>query len=87
MENAKYFKSGIKTNSTLGIKTGLQKPKPIKTSTAHYLSNKPKSPNPVNGEIVVQENNPFIQGSCVGFQNMPKGKLYSSLVYYQVFLL
>ena len=79
MENAKYFKSGIKTNSTLGIKTGLQKPKPLKTSTADHFSNKLKSPNPVNGEIVIQENNPFIHGSCVEFQNMPKGKLSCSL--------
>ena len=79
MENVKYFKSGVKTNSTLGIKTGLQKPKPLKTSTADYLSNNLKSPNSVNGEIVIQENNPFIQGSYVGYQNIPKGKLDSSL--------
>ena len=69
------FCSSSRPNSTLGIRTRLQKPKPLKTATASYLNNQSKSPKSANGGNAIQANNTFIQGSSAAFQNLPEGKL------------
>ena len=73
MEKTKDFNSNM-TNSTFGIRKGLQKPKPLKTTT-NYLNNQPKSPKSADGGTARQANNPFMQGSFSTFQNLPEGKL------------
>jgi len=66
--------SAFRGNSKLGIKTGLQRPKPLKSSTESRLNFQSNLVTSENKGSLQNDNNPFCKGSSVSSQNLPEAE-------------
>ena len=66
--------NAFKGNPKLGIKTGLQRPKPLKASTENRLNFQSKPDISGNNGSSQNDNSPYGTGPSASSQNIPEGK-------------